>query len=83
MEAAARLMTTCRSCKAEIVWARTALGKLMPVDKEPSEKGNVELVSAAGWPHLTAMVHGQPPMLPTTLHMPHHATCPTPEQFRK
>jgi hypothetical protein len=54
----------------------------MPIDKEPSEKGNVELVKSVGWPHLTAVVHGQPPMLPLELHMPHHATCPDAKEWR-
>lgn len=34
----------CRSCNAEIVWAITEKGKHMPVDKDPSRKGNIMLV---------------------------------------
>jgi hypothetical protein len=75
-------MSECRSCKREIVWARTSAGKFMPIDPEPTESGNVELVPCAGWPNLKAVVHGQPPILPTTLYTPHHASCPDAEQFR-
>lgn len=33
----------CRSCGAEIYWAKTEAGKLMPVDAEPAEDGNCVL----------------------------------------
>ncbi len=38
-------MTTCRSCGAPIRWAKTAAGKRMPLDVEPTRDGNVQL----GW----------------------------------
>jgi hypothetical protein len=72
----------CRSCKAPIIWARTAAGKLMPVDPEPTEGGNVELTASAGWPNWRAVVHPQP-MLGVQLRMPHHATCPQGKERRK
>lgn len=34
----------CRSCDAAIIWARTAGGRAMPVDAEPSVDGNLILV---------------------------------------
>lgn len=34
-------MSTCRSCGAEVLWAKTRAGKAMPVDPEPTAEGNV------------------------------------------
>ncbi len=33
----------CRSCGAALIWAVTEQGKRMPLDAEPSEKGNILL----------------------------------------
>jgi hypothetical protein len=39
----------CRSCSAPIFWARNdATGRSMPVDAEPSDKGNVQLFDRGG-----------------------------------
>lgn len=35
----------CKSCKAPILWTTTVNGKAMPVDVEPSERGNIHLAS--------------------------------------
>jgi hypothetical protein len=80
----------CRSCKAEIVWAITERGKRMPVDKEPSTKGNIMLV----W-----RTNDEPPLavyLTTEqiaafdgslqrhrLHLSHFVTCKEAAQWRK
>jgi hypothetical protein len=64
----------CRSCGARIRWAVTAKGKRMPVDADPADGGNVELVEQGG--DLRAVVHAQPPLDAGPLHWPHHATCP-------
>lgn len=40
-------MATCKSCGAEIFWAVTQKGKRMPVDTEPREDGNLEIVEQA------------------------------------
>lgn len=41
------LITRCRSCGAKIRWTRTAAGKLMPLDYEPSPRGTVVLTSSS------------------------------------
>lgn len=41
-------MNRCRSCNAEIRWARTASGKRMPLDLEPVRTGNVQLGYVGG-----------------------------------
>lgn len=63
---------TCRTCWASIVWARTGSGKAIPLDLEPTEAGNVELVDGV------AKVWGTAHVWPegAVRFMPHHATCP-------
>ena len=74
-------MSRCRSCGAEVRWAHTTFGKLMPLDAEPDPNGNVELVGK-GQQQL-AIVHAQPTMDGGLRYMPHHATCPDAEQWRR
>lgn len=70
-------LTACRSCGAAIRWARTRAGNLMPLDAHPDPNGNVEIVD--GIVH----VHPQPPLTGETLWMPHHATCPDADTWRR
>lgn len=44
------MSTRCRSCSAEIEWAKTLGGKWMPVDPEPIPGGNLAL-DRASWPY--------------------------------
>lgn len=73
-------VTTCSSCGARIVFARTVHGRVMPVDAEPCEDGNVELVEADGV--VKAHVHAQPPLGGGPLHLSHFATCPQADEHR-
>ena len=42
-------MSGCRSCGAEITWAKTLTGKRMPIDAEPDNaKGNLLLIKSNG-----------------------------------
>ena len=86
-------MSACRGCGAPIRWVRTVHGNLMPIDPDPDQDGNVELVDDTGTPvpadrldesprTVTAVVHTQPSMLGGQRWMPHHATCPDADQFR-
>lgn len=70
-------MSTCRSCGGEIIWARTAAGKSMPLDPEPSQDGNVEAVRDGHGTLSVVTVHKEHPMFAGDLFMPHFATCPT------
>jgi hypothetical protein len=36
-------MSTCRTCRAPILWAKTLTGIPIPLDPEPVDGGNVEL----------------------------------------
>lgn len=68
------IVPRCRSCGAEIRWARTSAGKRMPLDAEPNPNGNVELTNGV------AVVHAQPPaFVDGEIFMPHFATCPDPQ----
>lgn len=75
-------MNTCRSCGATILWATTTNGKAMPIDAEPSPDGNVELTEWAPGRY-RCTVHPQTPFDAPPLHMPHHATCPHADEWRR
>ena len=70
-------MSTCRGCGAEIKWAKTVKGKAIPLALDPHPDGNVELVNGI------AYVKGQSDNPADVRHMPHHATCPAANRFRK
>ena len=74
----------CRGCRAPIVWARTANGKLIPLDPGPNDEGNVSLTYNVGTHELNATVHGNGvrELGVTEYWMPHHATCPDVDAFR-
>jgi hypothetical protein len=71
-------VNTCRHCKAEVLWVRTAAtGRPMPLDPDESERGNVFVEYAADGSgmvcHVASKANPRPPGIP---HMPHWATCP-------
>jgi hypothetical protein len=76
-------VSTCNSCSAPVIWARTTNGKSMPVDAEPTEQGNVELLPlVAGVRTPEAVVHPQHPLGAGPLRTSHFATCPHADQWR-
>jgi hypothetical protein len=70
-------MSRCRSCNAEIIWARTESGKAMPLDAEPTEDGNVKIVGGF------AVVGGLQLLDPGPRYTSHFATCPNAAQHRR
>ena len=38
-------MAICKSCGAEILWAKTPNGRMMPLDMQPTPTGNIRLLS--------------------------------------
>lgn len=68
----------CKGCGRPIFWARHATsGKAMPFDAEPSDHGTWDLrLNARG----LAAIHDPKA---ETRYVPHHATCPKVEQFRR
>jgi hypothetical protein len=78
---------TCRSCNAPVIWARSASsGRLMPVDREPVDGGNV--LVTRGPSGFTATVVGKQPQ-PNLFgddgprYTSHFATCPNADTHRR
>lgn len=84
-------MSTCRSCGADVIWGRTPIGNLMPLNAEPNPDGNVEAHEpprSASYsnnaPMVIVAVHPGPPLFTEhSIYMPHHATCPDADTWRK
>lgn len=87
----AHVGSVCSACARPILWAVTAKGKFQPLDPEPDDAGNLRLLEewvATRKGALQRVVVVKPG---ATLEfgdtgerwMPHHATCPNVEQFRR
>jgi hypothetical protein len=74
-------VSMCSRCGAAIKWAVTVNDKFMPVDAEPSENGNVELIEDGRVRR--AIVHTQPLLAPIPLHTSHFVTCPEADDHRR
>lgn len=61
----------CRSCGAPMFFARTAAGKLLPIDAVPVDDGNVEILDDG-----SALVHGSPTLFGGVRYVSHFVTCP-------
>jgi hypothetical protein len=72
-------MSACRSCKAEIRWAKTEAGKAMPLDPTPTADGNVIIVGGIA----RVLAKGTLVPLGTDRYMAHWATCPTSYEHRR
>jgi hypothetical protein len=81
-------MSVCRSCGAEIVFAETERGKIMPIDKEPVANGNLGLFhrvdkNGEPQPHVRSLstepqLFGDGPR-----YQSHFVSCPAAEKHRK
>ncbi|HKZ73137.1 MAG TPA: hypothetical protein VJ011_03680 [Steroidobacteraceae bacterium] len=69
----------CRSCKAPIRWAKTAAGKAIPLDREPTADGTIEIAQDGR----AAVLGGSVPREGRTLYRSHFATCPNAASHRK
>lgn len=79
------MSSSCGSCGAAVVWCETSKGKRMPVDAEPYDGGNVEIVEVRGAAPL-AVVHGDTGMATldgSPRYRSHFATCPNADQHRR
>ena len=82
-------MATCKSCGAELLWAKTPNGRMMPLDVQPVPDGNIKLLGDGTCEVLTkddlehidekCDLSGYVPRL----HTSHFATCPGASQHRK
>lgn len=76
--------STCRSCKAPIVWAVTEkTGKAIPVDAEATPDGNIVLTAGAGSPVAHVLTADDGPVDPEARFRSHFATCPNASTHRK
>lgn len=78
----------CRSCDAPIVLARTAKGKMTPLDPDPVVDGNVFVVrhDADGTPTVAIALSADavPRSTPETeRYVVHFVTCPQADSWRK
>ena len=69
----------CNSCKAPIIWVRTATGKVMPVDARPAEDGNMVIDDGVA----RVIAKGESPPVGKLRWKSHFATCPAAQSFRK
>jgi hypothetical protein len=81
----------CRSCGAEVLWVLTGNGKRMPVDVQPSEKGNLFVFTPPGI-HAALVAESTSSMSARAEYarkddrprfVSHFATCPNAPQHRK
>lgn len=75
--------TSCGTCKAPILWARTVAsetgkgGKAMPLDPEPNDEGNVAVRQTGPGRYVARVLKAgeSHDTYAEKLHMPHFATC--------
>ena len=78
-------MSKCKSCGAEIIWIKTASGKMMPCNpqkifyKNTFPRGNMTLITPEG-KFVTGTID---PSSDTYGYESHFATCPAASKFRK
>ena len=70
-------------CRAEIVWAVTTGAKRMPVDINPSSKGNIVLRDTGGPAPLAVVLAADKAFGRTDLRTTHFVTCPAAPAFRR
>ena len=77
-------MPECSSCGAVIIFAKTIKGATIPLDEQPSPRGNIVLSPEEG----TALVYNGPAAIAPRYadeprYFSHFATCPNADQHRK
>lgn len=69
-------MSNCRSCNAPIWWGRTDSNKLIPIDAEPADNGNImrtgERTEWGTAPRVTVQI---PPGFDGDRYLSHFVTC--------
>lgn len=75
-------MSLCRSCQAEIRWAKTAAGKSMPLDAVPTPEGTIVIRDNVAVV-LTGLALDDPADAGEDRYVAHWATCPTAYEHRR
>ena len=78
------MTTTCRSCAAPILWARTVKGARMPLDTTPHPTGQLAVRKgpAPGLYDVRVLGHNEAPQPDETRHNAHFVTCPNATSLR-
>lgn len=79
-------MSTCSSCKAEIIWCVTPRGKRMPVGAAEHPSGLYVITRPDGDPLACASLLEVPSVMAyahKARHLSHFATCPNADKHRK
>lgn len=69
----------CRSCGAPVRWVPTEAGRSMPLDAEPSDRGNVELRAGVA----VVVDPDQPTLTGEPRYVAHFSTCPDADRWRR
>jgi hypothetical protein len=77
------MITACRRCHAEIIWATTLLGRPMPLDPDPADDGNVAVWTDHSQLRCRVLSTGQQTEPFETRYRTHFATCSPQGQTRK
>lgn len=77
----------CRSCGQPMVWVETIYGKRIPLDAQPSEKGNIVVVNGIAiyisGPKREGEAREGAERAGLRLYTSHFSSCPNAEQHRK
>lgn len=77
-------MASCRSCGASVVWVETEHQKAMPIDAEPSPKGNLVLEPVdASKPSLRTVHVQRGSDAAGPRYLSHFSTCPQARKWRR
>jgi hypothetical protein len=68
----------CKSCGAEIIWAKTKNGKAIPIDAEPCKDGNISLYNEMA----IVMDMREIAFYDGPLYTSHFVTCPQADEYR-
>jgi hypothetical protein len=75
-------VTSCQYCGASIAWAKTLDGRAMPIDAEPVDMGNVQLLER-GDGSTMAVITVPALIAEGQRYRSHFASCPRAAQARK
>lgn len=76
-------MSKCRKCPAEIRFCKTASGRWTPIDSEPNPDGNLVMDGVDDEGITVVKVVNLFTPANSIRYMPHFATCPAAEEFRR
>jgi hypothetical protein len=81
----AGVVTKCESCQADIVWAHTEKGKMMPLDAEPSPVGRLRKITIEpdGAPLVHHLTMKEIPTNTARTYVSHFVTCPDADSWRR